>query len=226
MARMSFAPRASVAVIGLGRFGGAVAQALANLGHEVLGIDSDAAIVQSWSDRLAHVVQADCTSELTQRELGLHDMDHVVIGIGSDLESSILATMALADIGVKDIWAKALGPRHGRMLERMGAHHVIYPELAMGERVAHIISDRVMDFIEFPDGFAVAQVSAPELVWGKTLAEAALRSRFAVTVVGVKRAGADFEYAKPETVVDQANTLIVAGKTDAIQRFAAKCSGG
>src|SRR5690606_34411457 len=98
-----------------------------------------------------------------------------------------------------DIWAKALGDNHGRILERTGAHHVIYPEAEMGERVAHLVTGKMIDFIEFDAGFSIVKTSAPEEAIGMTLAEAALRSRYGVTVVGVKKPGMDFTYATPET---------------------------
>ena len=122
----------AVVVIGLGRFGGAVALSLAELGHEVLGIDESADIVQSWADRLTHVVQADTTDSETLRRLGVREFSRAVVAIGTDIEASVLTVLALTDLGVPDIWAKALEPKHGRILERTGAHHVIYPEADIG----------------------------------------------------------------------------------------------
>ncbi|HEY8610060.1 MAG TPA: TrkA family potassium uptake protein, partial [Roseomonas sp.] len=138
----------SVVVIGLGRFGGAVAESLARLGHQVLGIDEDAGLVQSWADRLTHVVQADSTNSDTLRRLGVQEFERAVVGIGTDLEASVLTVLALSELGIKDIWAKALSSKHGRILERTGAHHVIYPEVAMGERVAHLVTGKMIDFME------------------------------------------------------------------------------
>jgi trk system potassium uptake protein TrkA len=174
-------------VIGLGRFGGAVAESLVRLGHDVLGIDEDAALVQSWADRLTHVVQADTTSGDTLRRLGVHEFERAVVGIGGDIEASVLTVLALSELGVEDIWAKALGEKHGRILERTGAHHVVYPEAAMGGRVAHLVTGKMIDFIEFDDGFAIVKTRAPREAAGRTLAESALRSKYGVTVVGVKR---------------------------------------
>jgi trk system potassium uptake protein TrkA len=198
----------SVVVIGLGRFGGAVAESLARVGHEVLGIDLNAELVQSWADRLTHVVQADSTNSETLRRLGVHEFSRAVVGIGNDLAASVLTVLALGDLGVGDIWAKALSPKHGRILERTGAHHVIFPEAAMGERVAHLVTGKMIDFIEFDDGFAIVKTRAPREAEGKTLAECALRSKYGVTVVGVKRPKADFNYAQPETRIVQGDLLI------------------
>lgn len=211
----------SVVVIGLGRFGGAVADSLIRLGHEVLAIDEDAAIVQSWADRLTHVVQADTTNSDTLKRLGVGDFEKAVVGIGTDIEASLLTVLALSELQVPDIWAKALSTKHGRLLDRTGAHHVIYPEAAMGERVAHLVTGQMIDFIEFDDGFAIVKTRAPRESLNKTLADSALRSKYGVTVVGVKRPKADFTYARPETIIQAGDLLIVSGATALVERFAA-----
>jgi trk system potassium uptake protein TrkA len=208
-------------VIGLGRFGGAVANSLVRLGHDVLGIDESAEIVQQWSDRLTHVVQADSTNSDTLRRLGAHEFGRAVVAIGTDIEASVLTVLALCELGVPDVWAKALSDKHGRILERTGAHHVVYPEAAMGERVAHLVTGKMIDFIEFDDGFAIVKTKAPQEATGRTLAESALRSKYGVTVVGVKRPRTDFTYARPETLVDAGDLLIVSGPTKLVERFAA-----
>lgn len=211
----------NVVVIGLGRFGGAVAESLLNLGHEVLGIDSDARIVQDWSDRLTHVVQADSTDTDALRQLGVQDFSRAIVGIGTNLETSVLTVLTLAEIGVSEIWAKATSVKHGKILARVGARHVIFPESEMGERVAHLITGRMLDYIEFDDGFAIAKVRAPREAVGRSLADIGLRSRWGVTVVGTKLPGEDFTYARPETVVPEGSILIVAGDTTRVETFAA-----
>ncbi|WP_058833819.1 potassium channel family protein [Luteimonas abyssi] len=211
----------SVAVIGLGRYGSAVATSLLRLGHEVLGIDEDAETVQRWADRLTHVVQADSTSTQALKQLGVHEFERAVVGIGSDIEASVLTVLALEEIGVPDIWAKANSSKHGRILERTGAHHVVYPEAAMGERTAHLVTGKMIDFIEFDDGFAIAKTRAPREAAGKTLSESALRTRYGVTIVGYKRGRADFAYAREDTIVEAGDILIVSGATDRVETFAA-----
>lgn len=214
-------PGDSVVVIGLGRFGSAVAESLVRLGHEVLGIDEDPEIVQKWSDRLTHVVQADSTSSEVLRQLGVKDFARAVVGIGSDIEASVLTVLALEDLGVGDIWAKATSAKHGRILERTGAHHVVCPEAQMGERVAHLVTGKMIDFIEFDDGFAIAKTSTPREAVGKTLSESALRSKYGVTVVGIKRKRSDFTYAQADTLVEPGDLLIVSGPTAKVEMFAA-----
>jgi trk/ktr system potassium uptake protein len=208
-------------VVGLGRFGGQVAASLVRLGHEVLGIDENEHIVQKWSDRLTHVVQADATDEEVLRQLGVSDVDRAIVGIGTDIEASVLTVLALTEVGVREIWAKAITAKHGKILSAVGADHVIYPEAAMGERVAHLIASQMLDFIEFDDGYAIAKVQAPEEAVGRTLGESRLRSKYGITVVGVKMTGNDFTYAQPDTTVYGGALLIVAGKTPDVERFAA-----
>ena len=211
----------SVVVIGLGRFGGAVAESLVRLGHDVLGIDADGALVQSWSERLTHVVQADTTNGDTLRRLGVQEFERAVVGIGGDIEASVLTVLALSELGMKDIWAKALGEKHGRILERTGAHHVVYPESAMGGRVAHLVTGKMIDFIEFDDGFAIVKTRAPREAEGRTLAECALRSKYGVTVVGVKRAREDFVPGRPHPPTPPADGVGGGGPTKLVEAFAA-----
>lgn len=219
MARNKKPDTVSVVVIGLGRFGTAVATSLVNLGQEVLAIDEDHALVERWSDELTHVAQADSTDDEALRQLGVAHFDRAVVAIGTDIEASVLTVLALAEAGVPDIWAKAITRKHGAILERVGAHHVVYPEFSMGERVAHMLSGSMIDFIEFDDHFSIARALAPEGTWDKTLAESAPRTRHGVTIVGVKRHGEDFTYARPETHVQRHDQLIVSGPTTQVERF-------
>jgi trk system potassium uptake protein TrkA len=221
LARKSPTSDQAVVVIGLGRFGGAVAESLARLGHEVLAIDEDPEVVQDWADRLTHVVQADSTDTDTLRELGVADFDHAVVGIGADIEASVLTVLALDELKIDHIWAKAITDKHGRILQRVGANHVVFPEAAMGERVAHLVTGKMIDFIEFDDGFAIVKTRAPAEAVGKTLAEVALRTRYGITVVGVKQPGEDFRPALPDSMINPGDLLIVSGPTDVVERFAA-----
>ena len=220
--RHAFSATDSVLVIGLGRFGSAVAQSLITLGHEVMGIDVDEEKVQEWSHRLTHAVQADATNVDTMRQLGAADFSHAIVGIGDNLSASLLAVMALSELRVRDIWVKASNAAHGRIAERIGAHHVVYPEAAMGERVAHLVSGKMIDFIEFDDGFAIAKIQSPAFCHDMTLDESRIRELHHITVVGVKRQNEDFTYAKPDTTIKPGDLLIVSGPTRAIEKFSAR----
>lgn len=210
----------AVLVIGLGRFGSAVAESLAAAGHEVLAVDDQPERVQEWAGRLTSVVELDSTSEEAMRQIGAADFQRVVVGIGA-VEPSILTVGVLVDLGVPQIWAKALTRAHGRILERVGATEVVYPEHDMGEKVAYMVAGRVKNYLEFDDGFVLVETPAPADVVGRTLREAGLRSRYGVTVVCIKVRGGGFTYATPDTLVPPGALLVVAGDKERAERFAA-----
>lgn len=210
----------AVLVIGLGRFGSAVAMELERLGFEVLGVDGRAEIVQRYADGLTHVLQADTTNPDSLRQIGAAEFSRVVVAIGSDIEASILTVAALEDMGVADIWAKAVTEAHGRILERIGAHHVVFPEHDMGLRVAHVVSGRMLDWFQLDEDFAMVETLAPKEIVGRSFTELALRSRYGVTVVAVKPKGATFTYATADTVLHEGDVLVVSGATDKAEAFA------
>ncbi len=209
----------SIVVIGLGRFGTSLALELLRGGREVLGIDADARTVQNLSDELSDVVQADSTDETALRELGIQDFDSAVVAIGSDLEASILTASLLLQLGVPQVWAKATSTAHGRILNQLGVHHVIFPEMDMGKRVAHMVSGESLDYVPIDDDFVMVKTSAPELFNGKTLAEMRFRSEHGVTVVATKKAGAAYLPSFPETVIETGDEIIVAGRTEKVDLF-------
>ena len=221
---MSADPRKPVLVMGLGRFGSAVAATLERMGHEVLGADADAEIVRDHKDALTQIVEADCTEIETLRRLGAAEFDTAIVAIGTNVEASLLAVLALVDLGLPNIWAKATSERHGRILERTGAHHVVFPEQKMGERVAHLVNERLLDFISFDGEFAIARLKAPEPIIGLPLVTSQCRKKFDVTVVGVKRAGEDFIHAVPDTIIMPEDELVVSGRIDRIEAFSALCA--
>lgn len=207
-------------VVGLGRFGGSLATTLVELGHEVLGVDNDPVTVQRYANLLTHVVVADTTDVDALRQIGAADFPVAVVGIGSGIEASVLSTAALIEVGVRNIWAKAITAAHGRILELVGAEHVIYPEREMGERVAHLVTGRMLDFIELDPGFALVETVAPQEIVGKSLVELSFRTRYGVTVVCIKPRGGNYTYAQIDTVVQAGDTLLVAGETKLAEAFA------
>ena len=218
---MSADTRKPVLVVGLGRFGGAVARKLAQMGTEVLGIDADPQLVQDHAEDLTKVVEADCTDPAVLRQLGAAEFETAVVGIGTDIEASVLTVLALADMGLTNIWAKASNANHARILERIGATHVVFPEERMGERVAHLLNERLLDFIAFDDEFAIARLRAPAPIVGLPLITSACRKKYDVTVVGVKRAGEAFIHAVPDTIIFPEDELVVSGRIKDIERFSA-----
>jgi trk system potassium uptake protein TrkA len=142
-------------VIGLGRFGGALAETLAELGRDVLGVDLDEKLVQRYADQLTHVVQCDTTDPEAMAQIGAAEFRTAVVAIGTDMEASILTTALLSDLGVPRIVAKAITAAHGKILERVGAHRVIFPERDMGIRVGHTLTGRALDYFQLDPGFAL-----------------------------------------------------------------------
>nr|WP_214651154.1 MULTISPECIES: TrkA family potassium uptake protein [Brachybacterium] len=206
-------------VVGLGRFGASLALTLEELGTNVLAMDTREDLVQEYSGRLTHVVEADGTQMEALAQVGAADFSVAVVGVGTSLEASVLITANLVDLGKPVIWAKAISVPHGKILERIGAHHVVFPEKDAGQRVAHLVNGRLIDFIEFDDGFAIVKMRPPQEIMGFTLQESDIRAKYGVTVVGVKSPGRDFTYAGPDTKVSQHDLLIVSGHTELIERF-------
>ena len=207
-------------VIGLGRFGSAVATTLEEMGHQVLGVDASEDIVADHASRLTHVLQADSTRIETLEEIGAKDVAVAVVAIGTDIEASILTTSALVDLGIASIWAKALTASHARILDRVGAHHVVFPEREMGDRVAHQVTGRMIDWIQLEDDFALVETTAPADMVGRAIGESGARQRHGVTIVCIKPVGQTFTYATADTVVQEGDLLLVAAEARVAEAFA------
>lgn len=210
-----------IVVIGLGRFGSHLADSLTSLDHEVLAVDRSQERVQHWSDRLDRVVQGDASEEDVLRQLGVADFGRVVVALGASVEASVLTVLALTELGIPQIWARATSEKHAKILGSVGAHHVIFPEAETGEKVAHLIVSKMLDFIEFGDDFAIAKVRVPDGMAGRPLRDLAPADRYGVRVVGAKPPGERFRYAEPDTVLEKDSVLIVEGSITQVQRFAA-----
>jgi trk system potassium uptake protein TrkA len=209
-----------VLVVGLGRFGSSLALSLVEGGREVLAVDASAERVQHYADRLTHVVQVDTTDEEAMQQLGASDFAQAIVAIGSDIEASVLSTALLVDLGVPEIWGKAISREHGRILERIGAHHVVYPEADMGERVAHLVSGAMLDYIRFDEEFALAKLVADESLSGAPLGDHGLRASFGITVVGVRPPNGTFTYADRQTEIAPGSLIAVAGRITDVDKFA------
>jgi trk system potassium uptake protein TrkA len=208
------------AIIGLGRFGTSVASTLFRAGYEVLAVDASEERVQKFSDEVTHVVQADTTDEAALKALGIRNFDTVVVAIGADVQANILTTLLLKEIGVKYIVAKARNELHGKMLEKIGADKVIYPERDMGVRVAHnLVSTNVLDYIELSPNLSLVEVAAPKNLHGRSLAEANLRVRFGVNVVAMKRGEKIIVPPEPGEKIGDQDILIVVGSNAGVQKL-------
>lgn len=214
-----FEHQGEIVVIGLGRFGSALAHTLVAMDFEVLGVDADAERVQEHAGALTHVVQADATSERALKQIGASEAVTVAVCIGTDIEASVLTTAALVDLGVRNVWAKAITDAHGRILQRVGAHHVVFPEAEMGSRVAHLLTGHMLEYLALDEDFVIAELIAPEELVGIALGQSGVRARYKVTVVCVKPAGGQFTYADHSTVLDKSDVIVIAGHRADVERF-------
>ena len=212
---------AGVLVIGLGRFGSAIASTLDSLGQDVLAVEREPELIAQWSGRVP-LVEADATNPEALEQLGARDFPVAVVGVGSYLEASVLITGNLVDLETPQIWAKAISNEHARILQRIGAHHVVLPEADAGARVAHLVSGKMLDYIEVEDGFTIVKMRPPKETQGFTIGQTKIRERYGVTVVGVKSPGRDFVYAEPDTRISPDDLLVVSGHADLLERFASR----
>jgi trk system potassium uptake protein TrkA len=208
-------------IVGLGRFGSSVARTLTEKGHEVLGIDSNEDLVQEAATFTTQSVQMDATDEKSLRALGVKNFDVAVVAIGQDIQSSILCTLILKDIGIKYLVAKAQNHLHGKVLKKTGADRVVFPERDMGVRVAqNLVSTNLLDYIELSDDYSILEVTAPAFTVGKTLASLRLPNRFSISVIAIKK-GADNINIAPaaEDIIDEGDILVVVGQNKQLKRL-------
>lgn len=209
------------AVIGLGRFGASVAVTLYRLGHEVLAVDSSEERIQEIAAQVTHAVQADATDEAAMRSLGIRNFDVVVVGIG-EIEASILCTSVVKSLGAPHVVAKAVSELHGRVLQRVGADRVVYPERDMGVRVAHnLVSGNIIDYIELAPGYRIVEVVAREPFVGKSLRELDLRAKYGIHVLALRR-GEEVQVAPGgDAVVQPGDILVAMGEDERLEELEA-----
>ena len=211
----------SFAVIGLGRFGAAMATTLAELGHEVIGVDGSADRVRALADSLSLALELDATDERALLGAGIKDVDVAVVSIGENIESSLLVVTLLREFGISNIIAKAVTPLHGRILEKLGVTRVVFPERETAIRLAHgLVIPNVLDYIELSGEFSIVDIPAPADFAGKTLKEIGLRSRFGLTTIAIKRhvtgsAAPQTNIAPgPDDVVQEGDVLSLLGNNE------------
>jgi len=209
----------SVAVIGLGRFGSALALELMDSGTDVLGVDDDEEIVQAHNGLLTHVVRADSTKEDTLRQLSVPDFSTVVVAIGNDIEASILTASLLLKMGIPNIWAKAVSAPHGEILEQLGVGHVVRPEKEMGKRVAHLVRGVMQDYIEIGENFALVKTTPPKDILGVPLGKTRVRAMHGVTITAFNRPGVGWSYTTLDTVIEPGDVILIAGESKRVEAF-------
>ena len=208
----------SVLVVGLGRFGAAVATTLDDMGQDVLAVDRDAQIVARWSTHLP-VIQADMIDVAAIEQIDASQFDTAVVAIGDSVEASVIVTGNLLDAGIVDLWAKSVSREHARILQRIGARHIINAETDAGKRVGHLVSGDYLDYIEIDGPYTVVKIHTPSHAVGRSIEEAQVHDKYGVTVVGVKAPGKEFQYGFKELVMHRNDELIIMGKQDQIDRF-------
>lgn len=203
--------RQSFAVIGLGRFGSAVARTFAEMGQDVIGIDAHEGHVQEMAEVLQSVAQLDATDERALRAAGIQDVDCAVISIGENIEASLLVVMLVKEMGIKRIVAKAVTPLHGRILERIGVQRVVFPEREMGQRLAHsLVVPNVIDYIELSRDFSIIDLPAPAAFVGHSLKDLQLRNRYGLMLIAIKRKTATGD-GEVTNIAPPADEVIEAG---------------
>lgn len=207
-------------VIGLGRFGTSVAKTLYSLGNDVLAIDADEETVQNISDSVTHSVQADATDENTLRSLGIRNFDVAVVTIGSDLQSSVMVTLLLKELGVEYIIAKANSEIHAKVLYKIGADRVVLPERDMGVRVAHnLVSSNILDYIELSPDYSIAEIANPRAWQGKTLQELNLRANYGINIVAVKKDNEINVSPMAEDKLEAGDVIVAIGCADELNKL-------
>jgi trk system potassium uptake protein len=203
------------AVIGMGRFGTSVARTLYEMGFDVLGIDSDEDIIQDTADLVTHAVTADSTDENALKAIGIRNFDVVVVAIGNDVKNSILTTLILKELGVKFILVKAQDEMHGKVLEKIGADRVVYPERDMGYRVAHnLVSPNILDYIELAPDYSILEIQVPSKFVGRSLEQIDIRREYGCNVMAIKH-GKDINIAPIATdILHDGDVLVVVGKNE------------
>ncbi|REK64845.1 MULTISPECIES: potassium channel family protein [Cohnella] len=213
-------------IIGLGRFGSSLGRELVELGVEVLGVDRDEEKVQEMSHILTHTVVADATEEESLRSIGVRNFDCGVVAIGDDIQASILATILLKEFGVKQVVAKAVSDLHGRVLERLGVDRIIYPERDMGIRVAHqLVSPNLLDYIELSPTYTIAELTVPECLTGKSLAQVNPRGKYGCSVVAINKPQGIVIAPTADDRLEKKDVLVVIGTNEQIEEFQAAISG-
>jgi len=208
-------------VVGLGRFGSSLARTLYNLGYDVLGIDRDEEIIQNIANDITHAVHADATDENTLKALGVRNFDVAIVSIGDDIQSSILITIMLKEMGIKYVVAKAQSQLHGKVLYKVGADRVVFPERDMGVRLAHnLISSNILDYIELSPDYSIVEIASVPEWYNKSLGQLDMRRKYGLNVMAIKRDNNNVIISPhADEVILKDDILVVVGHKDDIEKL-------
>ncbi len=210
------------AVIGLGRFGASVCQELSAEGMDVLAIDKMESKINDFRHIASHAVIADSTDEKALKELGISNIDHVIVAIGDDIQASILTTLILKELGIKKVTVKAQSNHHEKVLLKIGADHVIHPERDMGKKIAHsLISNNFLDHLELSNEHSIIEIKASKKMIGKTLVELNIRARYGCNVVAIRSKATNKMNISPLATdkIEAGDVLIIIGADKDISKF-------
>lgn len=210
----------SVVVIGAGRFGGAIARELSELGYEVMVIDKNEGKVQMMAKYVTHAVMADATDEAVLRNLGVRNFETAIVAIGEDLGASVLTTMLLSNLGISYIVAKATNRNQAKILEKVGASRIVFPEKDMGIRVAQSLARaNLLDYIELSPDYSIVEIEVPQKWVGKSIQELDVRAKHGVNIVAIKR-GSDIRVSpEPEYIFESKDFPIVIGYNEDVNKL-------
>jgi trk system potassium uptake protein TrkA len=213
--------RKEFVVIGLGRFGGTLCKELSALNIQVMALDKNYDRVQEYSSIVSHAVQIDAIDEESLKSIGIRNFDFVILSFGEDIQSSILATLLLKEMGMKQVWVKARDENHQKVLERVGADRIIHPERDMATRIAHhIVSDKVTDYIELSDKHSIVEIVASDKIAGKTLVELNMHANYNCTIVAIKKSDNNIIISpSPDSKIYKSDILVTIGENTDLTRF-------
>jgi trk system potassium uptake protein TrkA len=207
-------------VIGCGRFGSSVARTLYSLGYDVLAIDENEDVIQGIADSVTHAVQVDATDETSLKSLGIRNFDVAVVTIGSDIQSSILITLIAKELGIKYVVTKAQNELHAKVLYKIGADRVVFPERDMGVRVAHnLVSSNILDYIEVAPDYSIVEISALKEWEGKNLKDLNMRAKYGINVMAIKHGSEINISPNALDMINKDDVLVVVGHNDDIQKI-------
>ncbi len=210
-------------VIGLGRFGGSIVRELVEQGADVMAIDKFADRVDEFASVATQAIVADTTDESVLKSLGIRNFEHVIVAIGEDIQSSILTTLMLKEIGVNKITVKAQNDYHEKVLRKIGADQVVHPERDMGIRIANnMMTNNVLDYLELSDEHSIMEIKANEILAGSTLIDLDIRAKYGINIVGIKRGEDILVSPQADEKIQINDVLIVIGADADIIRFEKK----
>ena len=209
-----------LAVIGLGQFGRGVTDTLIKQGHDVLVIDKKERLVSDYQSVATHAVLADTTEENRLKSLGLTNFDYVIVAIGEDIQASILTTLILKDMGVKNVWVKAINRNHAKILSRIGADYIIQPEKDIAKRLVNqLLHNHIMDFIELSDDHSIVEIKVSERLVNRSIEAIDLRGLYGLSLIGIRHNGKVDINPSPYYLMLPKDVLIVLGRNRSIQKF-------